>query len=208
MKTGQLLACAVALTAATAFITTHVVSQESKAPTQQPQQPDPAQMEQQWMKYAQPTAHHKKLDVFIGEWDQVVKMWWYPGAEPQITTSTATYEWIMDGRFVQGHYNGEFQGETFKGMDLLGYDNFRERYISLWVDNMTTAFMTAHGKFNAAGTELQMRGTHDDVMTAEKDKPFKSVTRIVDEDTVVYESYAMGPDGEFFKSLEVTSTRK
>ncbi len=203
MKTAQLLLCALTLIITTAVVTTHVTSQD-----EEPQQPDNAQMQQLWKKYSEPSEHNKKLDAFIGEWEQDVKMWWYPGAEPQQSKSTATYKWIMGGRFVQGQYSGDVLEQEFLGMDIVGYDNFRKQYISLWIDNMSTSFMTARGTMNAAGNELQMRGANDDIMTGEKDKPFKTVTRIIDVDTMVYEIHTPGPDGEFFKSLEVTSTRK
>jgi len=204
MKKSTLLVCAGALVVSTAAITAQVTSQnETGKQMQQHQQEMP-----EWMKYGQPGKHHERLDPFIGTWDQTVKMWMSPGGEAQTSESTATYEWIMGGRFVKGTYSGSFNGQPFKGMDLLGYDNFRQQYISLWIDNMSSAFMTATGSMNADHTKLTMTGTHDNVMTGQRNQKFKTVTRIESNDRIVYESYGPGPDGTMYKTLEVVSTRR
>ena len=200
MKLASLLLSAGVLVISTAALTATVVSQDKTLKQHE------ADQNQEWMKYSQPTEHHRKLDKFVGNWNQTVKWWMYPDAEPTTTTGSSTYKWILDGRYLQGECTGQMEGQPFKGMDILGYDNFAGEYTSYWVDNMSTSPMIATGSLS--DKELKMTGTHDCVMTGTKDQPFKSTTKFKDANTIVYEMWAPGPDGQFFKTLEVTSTRK
>ncbi len=191
----------ISLVALTAAITSQVVSQDKPEGGYGQEPPE-------WMKYAEPGESHKKLEAFVGQWDQTVKWWMYPEAEPSESTGTAEYRWIMGGRFLKGTYGGEFAGQRFEGMDILGYDNFRQEYIAFWLDNMSTSFMFTRGQYDPQAKAITMRGVHDDVMTGQKDQPLRTVTSFQGDDTLVYEMYGPGPDGKEFMTLQVTSTRR
>lgn len=200
MKLASLLLTAGVLVVSTAAITTTVVSQD-KAWNQKE-----AAGSQDWEKYNKIGENHKKLDKFVGTWDQTVKWWMYPDAEPTTSTSTATYKWILDKHYVQADFSGEMEGQPFHGLELLGYDNFRGEYTQYWVDNMSTSPMMSTGTLT--DKQLTLTGKHDCAMTGAKDQPFKNVTKFNGPNSMVFEMWAPGPDGEMFKTLEVTSTRK
>lgn len=200
MRIASLLLSAGVLVISTAAITTTVISQDKTIKQHE------ADSSQQWMKYAAPSDNHKRLEKFVGTWDQSVKWWMYPDAEPTTSKGNATYKWTMDKRYVQGDYTGTMDGQPFKGLKILGYDNFRSEYTSYWIDNMSTSPMIATGSLS--DKELKLSGTHDCTMTGTKDQAFKTTTRFKDANTMVYEMWAPGPDGNMFKTLEVTSTRK
>jgi hypothetical protein len=185
------------LVGATALITSQVVSQD---PTQD-------EMMARWMELATPGKHHEKLGVFVGTWEQTVKMWMAPDAPPTVNTAEATYEWMLDGRFLKGTYKGEFNGMPFEGQDITGYDNFRKEYVSVWMDNMSTGLMMSRGQWNDAENALVMRGTIDDLMQGKQDLPKKDVIRVVNEDENTFESWVQGPDGEMMKVMEIVSRR-
>lgn len=200
MKLKETL-CVIGLIGLTTAITSRVVSQD-KAPSEYGQEMP------QWMKYAMPGEQHKQLEPFVGRWEQTVKFWMEPGAEPGQSYGSAEYKWIMGGRFLQGTYEGQMEGNRFEGMDVIGYDNFRNEYISFWIDNHTTSFMVARGSYDPNAKTITMRGKHDDTMHGKKDKPFRTVTTIEGNDKLVYEMFTLGPDGKEFKVLQVTSTRR
>lgn len=208
---------AITLIAATAFATSAVLSQEHPSRqdrTQDHPQPGDAgmgideEMMARWQAMATPGEHHERLGAFVGTWDQTTKFWMTPESPPQESKSSVTYDWILGKRFIKGEYTGEVMGSPFQGIDILGYDNFREQYISLWIDNMSTAFMTARGKYDADRNAIITTGRVDDIMTGERDKLFRNVTRIIDENNMIFEMYTTGPDGKEFKALEVRSTRQ
>ncbi|MEE9296210.1 MAG: DUF1579 domain-containing protein [Phycisphaerae bacterium] len=204
MKTRVLLGAAV-FVAATAVIAAQVASQD-KDKTGQPGE----EMMQAWMKYAGPGKFHAHLQPLVGRWTQEVKMWMAPDAPPQIETGTSEYKWILGGRFLLQTVKGDSteQGPAFEGLGIIGYDNFKKKYTSMWADTMTTAIMTALGTCDDSGKVFTFIGRHDDVFSGKPDQTVKTITRIINNDSHVDEMYMTGPDGKEFKTLEVTYTRK
>src|SRR5262245_48957108 len=65
-----------------------------------------------------PSTAHKALEPFIGEWKAEVKAWMAPGQPPTESKGTAKATWILDGRYVQEEFTGDFMGQPFRGMSL------------------------------------------------------------------------------------------
>src|SRR6187399_2365390 len=119
-----------ALVVATVFVAGLALADNKTAPTDA-QKAEAAKQ----MQAIAPGAAHKKLEPFIGEWNAEVKAWMAPGQPPAESKGTAKATWILDGRYVQEEFSGDFMGQPFKGMSLTGYDNIRGKYRSVWVDN-------------------------------------------------------------------------
>lgn len=160
-----------------------------------------------WAQYSNPGDHHEQLEPIIGEWQETVRFWFAPGTEAVESASTSKAEWIMDGRWLKQEHDGSAMGQPFHGLGLLGYDNYREEYVSIWIDNMSTAAMITRGTHDPATNTITMTGTVDDFMAGKSDVALRTVTHWEDPDTVVFEIYAPGPDGKEFKTLEVTGRR-
>ena len=178
----------------------------------------PGQMQEmmaKWTKVARPGPHHKHLDPFVGKWNIVTKMWWGgSGAPASETRGKAEVEWIFDGRFVMEEMTGEImmpgpEGQMrpvpYKGLGLTGYDNFKNMYVSLWCDNQNTAMHTLTGMRDPSG-RFTYYGQMDEPMMDVYGKTVKTVMRIVDEDTRVFEMYDLHA-GDAYKVMEITYTR-
>ena len=170
-------------------------------------QPD-EQVMQAWMKYAQPGEFHARLEPLVGHWTQTVKWWMAPDAPPVLGTGTYEYKWILGGRFLLQKVKGGPEEQPFEGLGLIGYDNFKKKYTSMWTDSMSTAIFTALGTCDDSGKVFTFVGEHDDVFTGKPNQKFRAITRIVSKDKLIDEMYMKGPDGKEFKTLEITSTRK
>ena len=154
-----------------------------------------------------PGAKHKALEPFVGEWTAEVKAWMAPGQPPAESKGTAKATWILDGRYVQEEFSGDFMGQPFRGMSLTGYDNVRGKYRSVWVDNMSTTIVTSEGDFDAANKTLTFNGDYACAMTGDKNKKAKMISRIVNKDKHVFEMHdpTLGANS---KVMEITYTRK
>jgi hypothetical protein len=174
-----------------------------------PQKPDPKM--QEMMKKVEaagtPGAAHKALEPLVGNWNAEVKMWMDPAAPPNVTKATAKSTWAMGNRFVQQEFNGEFMGKPFRGLAFTGYDNMKQKYNSLWIDDMSTGMFTAEGKGDSAGKVITFEGTYACPETGELDKPSKQVVRIISRDKHIYEMYDPSK-GANTKTMEITYTRK
>ena len=173
------------------------------------QKPDPKTEET--MKKAEarssPSAAHKTLDPLVGDWNAEVKMWMAPDAPPTVSKGTAKTTWAMKGRFVKQEFDGEFMGKPFHGTGFTGYDNTKEKYNSVWVDDMSTTMVTSEGDATEGGKVITLGGSYACAMTGEKEKPSKQVYRIISRDKHIFEMHDPR-QGDKSKVMEITYTRK
>ncbi|HET9581914.1 MAG TPA: DUF1579 domain-containing protein [Gemmatimonadota bacterium] len=166
------------------------------------------EMMQKWMEFATPGEPHQRLAEMVGEWDYEMTWWMAPDAPPETSTGTMTAEMSMDGRYLVENWTGTAMGQPFSGRSTMGYDNFRDEYVSTWIDNMGTGIMVSTGQYDPAQEALVTTGTFDDIMTGERDKTMRGVSKRLDENTLHVEMYVPGPDGQEFKTGEIHATRK
>jgi hypothetical protein len=154
-----------------------------------------------------PGAAHKLLEPLVGNWNAEVKMWMDPDAPPTITKGTAKCTWTLKDRFVQQEFNGEFMGKPFRGISFTGYDNVRQKYRSVWIDDMSTTMVTSEGDADPEGKVITFGGTYACAMTGEKDKATRQIYRIVSREKHIFEMHDPAR-GDNSKTLEITYTRK
>jgi hypothetical protein len=97
-------------------------------------------------------------------------------------------------------------GMPFEGFSLVGFDNEKKSFISIWVDNMGTGVMKSEGKWNDKDRAITFNGMMMDPVLR-KEQPFREVFRIIDNNTQLMEMYGPGPDGKEFKTMEIRFTR-
>lgn len=161
-----------------------------------------------WREFAAPSAGHRQLDRMVGEWTTTSKLWMQgPGSEPSVSHGTATVEWVLGKRFLRQESHGTMLGQEVTGLGFVGYDNFKEKVVSVWMDDMGTAVYVSEGTFNEEGDVLTLYGLMDDPTTGERDKKVRYVTRLVDDDTMVFEGYDLSVADDF-KEFEITFERQ
>ena len=195
--------CAIVLVLLLGPATSTVMAQEKK------KMPSQEEMMKRWQEAMTPGEQHKKLEAFVGAWDSEVKIWMAgPSGEPSVSRGAVEYTMALGGRFLRQEVSGDMMGQTMKGVGYTGYDNFRKKYVAFWIDNMGTGMSTMEGTMDKDGTTLTMLGKMDDPMTGEKDKKVKYVTRMIDKDTHVFESYDITAYGDKKPVMVITHTRK
>lgn len=197
----RILVTALLLVAATALVTTQVVSQEGGG---QGMSADEMEMMKKWQAFATPGKAHEHLARKAGDWDLRVTMWQSPGAPPVESTSHSEMKTIMGGRYLVDHTRGSFMGMSFEGMGLSGYDNLKKKYVTLWIDNMGTGLMVSEGSME--GQVCTYVGEGPDVMSGTY-KKWRTVETFIDDDTWKTQMYGPGPDDKEFKMMEITYRR-
>jgi len=170
--------------------------------------PEQQKMMDLMMKYGTPGEGHKLLEPFVGEW-QVANRWWSsPDAPVEESQGISKIYWILDGHYLMEKFNGMMGDIPFEGTGIFGYDNYAQKYNSLWIDSYSTMFFLQTGTCNEDGSIFTFEGTYDDYMTGQKNKKSKTVLRVVDKDTRILEMFDTAPDGQEYRSMEMTYTRK
>jgi len=180
--------------------------QDSKKPAAQPPMDEKAAMEMM-MKMATPGEAHKKLEVLVGNWNVKNTMWMDPSKEPTVSEGSSEHKWVLGGRFLEQKFEGQFMGMPFSGLGYTGYDNYKKKYVGVWMDTAGTAVMNTTGSFTAAGKVLRSTARMDDFTTGKVVTVREDVT-FVSNNEVKMEMFGPAPDGKEYRMMEIVYTRK
>jgi hypothetical protein len=153
-----------------------------------------------------PGPAHQALDALVGDWNAEVKCWGEPGGSPEVTHATARIDWKFNGRFVEEEFHGEMMGKPFTGCMLLGYDNTKQTFNSVWICDTQTSMFISEGRGDSGYKVITLEGKASCAATGRKDVPMKTVLRLINPDKHVFEMYD-GSKGANAKTMEITYTR-
>jgi len=171
------------------------------------QDADPMEQMQAWLEMNQPGQQHQLLEPVIGTFRAEITMWAMPGAEPSTSTGSMTNEWIMDGRYVLGHFQGDMMGMPFTGMSITGYDMASQTYQGVWLDSMSTMLMpVSTGSVSPDGKTFTFEREMPDPMTGEM-AGMKEVLYVENADGHRFEMWMTAGD-MVYKSMEIVYTRE
>jgi len=151
-----------------------------------------------------PSASHKLLARMEGSWNVKSTCWMEPG-NPVESSGTSEQKMILDGRFLQQEFSGHMEGIPFSGIGHLGYDNHTRKYVSTWMDSMGTGIYHFEGTAGSDGKSITQTCNYDDPVQGPV--TWRSVTRVVDDDTLEFEMYTTNVSGKEEKMAEMTYTR-
>jgi len=158
-----------------------------------------------YRKVGTPGAPHKQLASLAGHWTTRTRAWMEPGKPPVEGKGTCEQKMILDGHYLQQEYTGEMMGSPFTGINLIGYDNHVKKYVSTWIDSMSTAIYYFQGKASADGKTITQEASYDDPVRGPM--AWRSVTRIVNENTLEMEMFLTPKGGKEEKMMEMTVAR-
>jgi hypothetical protein len=156
------------------------------------------------MKLHAPGPQHAKFKDAVGTWDAEVKHWMEPG-EPTVNKGKSVITLTMDGRYLQEDFTCEFDGKPFNGRGIYGYDNAKQKYVSIWFDDMSTGFMTSEGTHDEATKTTTYIGKGE--MMPGMEYKTRMVDKEIDKDKHVFEMYMTMPGQPEIKNMEITYTR-
>jgi hypothetical protein len=169
------------------------------------QQESAAQMEMM-EKLMKPGEFHELLKQFVGTWTADVKIWMAPNSPPIVTKGQASFKLIFDGRFLYGDFLGEFMGAPFKGINIMGYDNGKKEFFSIWLDNSSTGLLSSTGHYDKDTKKYHFLAEIFDPVSGQimemRDEAYFS-----SEDEYISVTYAKQKDGKEFKNMEMKYTR-
>jgi hypothetical protein len=111
----------------------------------------------------------------------------------------------LGGMWLIGNFEGEFGGQKFQGRGMDTYDAASQKYISVWIDSMSTRPMISEGTYDADKKTLTMTGEgpgQDGKMAK-----YKSTLEFKDKDTMVMVMNTV-QDGKDQPMMTITYKRK
>ncbi len=183
-----------------------LLGQEADAPAAPPEM---AEMMAAVEKAATPGPEHERLARQAGNWEATMTMWQPDGTQCGSGTATLSIEPILGGRYVRMHFEGTaasaFGEVTYKAIGQMGYDNVTKKYVSIWLDDMSTRPLVTEG--TAEGDVITLRGEYPDPLSGQM-TTMQEVITFIDDSTHKYELSMPGPDGQMYRHMEINYTRK
>jgi Protein of unknown function (DUF1579) len=150
---------------------------------------------------------HKQLDYFVGDWSATTTMWMDPKAPPQKVEGKLHTESLFGGRYVEMHYQGTYEGQTFNGEGLFGFDNLKGKFFNTWIDSMSTGFWLAWGSYDAASKTYTFHGEMDHPTKAGGKIPVREVVNVSNPGHYSFEWYETR-GGKEAKTMQIDYTKK
>ncbi len=164
------------------------------------------EMMEVYKKVATPGAPHNMLARLVGSWTTRTKAWIEPDKPPVEGTGICEQKMLLDGRYLQQEYAGEMMGDPFSGINIIGYDNHTKKYVSTWIDSMSSGIYCFEGTGSEDGRTINQESSYDDPVRGPM--VWRSISRIVDDNTVKVEMYLIPKGGNEEKMMEMDMTRK
>jgi hypothetical protein len=158
-----------------------------------------------YIKLGTPGTPHKMLEDLVGTWTAKSRMGVETGKLME-ETGVSEQKMVLGGRFLQQEYSGQMMGAPFTGIGYTGYDNYKKKFVSTWMDSMGTAILFFEGTASPDGKTITQECSHEDPVRGPM--VWRSVTRIVDENNNTFEMYGIYQGGKEEKMFEITYTRK
>jgi hypothetical protein len=100
-----------------------------------------------------PGPEHEALKRLVGTWNATLIE---PSGEKYPGTHTFALE--CGGLWLVSDYRADIGGLKLQGKGLDSYDQNKKKYVSVWVDSMSTAPMVLEGNYDETGKTLVMTG--------------------------------------------------
>lgn len=94
-----------------------------------------------YRKLGTPVAPHKLLASMVGSWTARSRTWMRPDTPPMEWMGSSEQKMFLGGRYLQQEFSGEMMGSLYNGIGFTGYDNHTQKYVSTWMDSMSTGIM-------------------------------------------------------------------
>lgn len=161
-----------------------------------------------WMQTLKPGPAHERLKELLGRYETTMRMKMDPSKPPVESKGSAEVSWLVEGKWLISKSSGEMMGHKVDTTVILGYDNFKERYVWCAVDSMQTTLNTASGHFDESGDNLILWGTIDEPTTPEQDKFVRYIYRGFGKDKFTFEVHDMMIGETNTKVIEIDWARK
>ena len=156
-----------------------------------------------------PGKNHEVLAKSVGTWTGKSTMWMFPGSEPMNSECSVAISSLMDGRYTKVEWTGDMPGMgPFKGFGINGYDNSAGKFVSTWIDSMSTGIMYGTGELSADGKTLTWKFTFTCPVT-KKPAVMRQIETTNADGTKTLDMFGPEPkSGQEFKMMHIELAKK
>lgn len=165
----------------------------------------PAMAQQEEMTFPEPQAEHRWLQQLVGDWSSEVHMF-MEGEE--MTTKGSEHVRTIGGFWTIAENKGEFAGQPYTGVQTLGFDPEKGKFVGTWVDSVNNYMWVYEGELDEAKKKLTLRTKGYCPTNPGELSNFEEVIELKSPDHKVFTSSIQGKDGKWTKGMQIEYRRK
>jgi hypothetical protein len=123
-----------------------------------------------------PGPEHEVLKRLEGTWESTMK------AGGKESKGTVTYKMELGGMWLAGSLESDLFGTKFSGKSMESYNQAKKKYVSVWMDSMSTAPVVMEGTYDKEKKTMTMSGEGPGMDG--KPTKYRSVSRMPDASTI------------------------
>ena len=155
----------------------------------------------------EPEKEHQWLQQFVGEWTTKSKADMGPDLPPMECEGSISSR-MVGGFWVLNEMKGDMAGTPMVGMQTVGYDSAKKKYVGTWVDSMVNHMWHYEGSVDATGKILTLEAEGPNFMAGGKLTKFQDIYEFKSADEIVIASTMLGEDGKWITFMTGTAKRK
>lgn len=152
---------------------------------------------QEMPQFPGPETEHQWLKQFVGEWEakSEARM---GGPDQSLMQCQGTMTSRMLGEFwVVSELTNNMGDMTMTGIQTLGYDREKKKYVGTWVDSMTSNLWKYEGTVDESGKTLTLEAEGPNCMSGGKMTKFRDAYEFKSKDHIVATSSMQNEDGKW-----------
>ncbi len=179
-----------------------------------PENDDFQEMLKKWFEVRGTSKAHGLLERLTGQWN--VRLRFHGGDQSWESRCTSTGELVHDDRFLLEQISGEIQApdlqgemrkEPFTATRILGYDNYKNAWTGIFIDNQNTALLSFKGHASdEVPQKIELFGVADEPMLDLHDCMMKYVLKFPNDSSHIWTVYGLAV-GEETKVFEFDYSR-
>lgn len=143
-----------------------------------------------------PQKEHEWLKQFNGKWTSTSKTV-ATDDQPSMNYSGTMDSQMLGGFWTINKMTGDMGGKKFQGLQTIGYDTKRKKYVGTWVDSMMNHLWRYEGNVDASGKKLVLVAEGPSYMAKDKLTKYRDSYEFKSPDKIIATSEIVGEDGKW-----------
>lgn len=155
----------------------------------------------------QPTAEHQWLGKFSGDWSTDCSAVMGPD-QPALQCVGSISSRKIGDLWVQNEMKGETPGGPMTGLQTIGYDAEKKKYIGTWIDSSSTFMWKYVGTLDKETNTLTLEAEGPSFFSAGKMAMFRDSYQFRSDDEFLIRSQIQAEDGSWITFMSGTAKRR
>lgn len=154
-----------------------------------------------------PEPEHKWLEQFAGEWTTQTEALMGPDQPPVKSDGTMSSR-MIGGIWVTNEMKSEFMGIPTTGLQTIGYDPKKQKYVGTWVDSMMNHMWQYEGSVDSSGKKLTLDTEGPSFSEKGKTTMYRDAYEFISKDEILATSSMLGDNGKWVQFMSGTIKRR